>query len=398
MTTLDASTVGAAPEASTTDRLEQVGLVSVLGVAGAVHVSIAVAQLLAALAMLSWLAVLISRRERFSAPRFFWPLAALGVATLVSAAFSPQPATSLVDTKQLLLFLLVPVTYRFITAERADTLLTAALSIGAASAAFGIFQYGILHYDQLSQRPQGTLGHYMTYSGLLMLMIGTALARIVFARRDRAWAAMVIPALTIAIVLTFTRSAWVGACVAAALVFALRDFRLVAIVPVAAALMLAVAPGSITQRFVSIFNLRDPTNRDRLAMMREGAQMIRTHPLVGVGPNMVPVVYDQYRDPDAVQAVNPHLHNVPLQIAAERGLPAALAWLAFVGVLVVDLARLYRMRVHRPLVVVALASVAAMLSAGFFEYNFGDSEFLMMFLLLVTLPFAAARAAGASHA
>ena len=39
----------------------------------------------------------------------------------------------------------------------------------------------------------------------------------------------------------------------------------------------------------------------------------------------------------------------------------------------------------------ALAAIVAMLAAGFFEYNFGDSEFLMMFLVLVTLPFAAAR-------
>ena len=29
-----------------------------------------------------------------------------------------------------------------------------------------------------------------------------------------------------------------------------------------------------------------------------------------------------------------------------------------------------------------------MLAAGLFEYNFGDSEFLMLFLMLVTLPFA----------
>ena len=41
-----------------------------------------------------------------------------------------------------------------------------------SSAAVGIVQYGILHYDNLGQRPQGTLGHYMTYSGLLMLVIG----------------------------------------------------------------------------------------------------------------------------------------------------------------------------------------------------------------------------------
>jgi hypothetical protein len=29
-----------------------------------------------------------------------------------------------------------------------------------------------------------------------------------------------------------------------------------------------------------------------------------------------------------------------------------------------------------------------------FEYNFGDSEFLMLFLLLITLPYAADRTAG----
>ena len=40
-----------------------------------------------------------------------------------------------------------------------------------------------------------------------------------------------------------------------------------------------------------------------------------------------------------------------------------------------------------------LAAVVAMLVAGLFEYNFGDSEFLMLFLIIVTLPFAASRPA-----
>jgi hypothetical protein len=43
------------------------------------------------------------------------------------------------------------------------------------------------------------------------------------------------------------------------------------------------------------------------------------------------------------------------------------------------------------LAAMALASTAGMLAAGLFEYNFGDSEFLMLFLVLITLPFAAAR-------
>ena len=122
------------------------------------------------------------------------------------------------------------------------------VSVGAASAAFGIFQYAILHYDQLGQRPQGTLGHYMTYSGLLMLVIGVALARVLFGTRERTWAALVMPALAVAVALTFTRSAWVGACAAAALLFSLKDFRLLAVLPIVAAAVLRARAGARSPR------------------------------------------------------------------------------------------------------------------------------------------------------
>ena len=84
---------------------------------------------------------------------------------------------------------------------------------------------------------------------------------------------------------------------------------------------------------------------------------------------------------------------VPLQIAAERGLPALAAWLAFIAILCVDLARAFYTGEQRFLAAVGLASAVSMAGAGMFEYNFGDSEFLMLFLMLVTLPFAAARRA-----
>ena len=51
--------------------------------------------------------------------------------------------------------------------------------------------------------------------------------------------------------------------------------------------------------------------------------------------------------------------------------------------------RLFRSGGDRVLTAAALAAIVAMLAAGLFEYNFGDSEFLMLFLVLVTLPFAA---------
>ena len=381
----------AAPRPFGTRQIEAAGVVALAGVAGTLLFSIAVAQILLTLALVCWLVLVITDGERFEAPRFFLPLLAYAGVTLLSAIFSPDPRVSLVDCKQLVLFLTVPLAYRLATGSRSSKILTFVLTCAAASAVVGIVQYGILRYDNLGQRPQGTLGHYMTYSGLLMLVLSIALARVLFGRGERAWAALVMPALAVAVAVSLSRNAWVGACAAAAVLLALKDFRLIALLPIAAAALFAIAPPTISARFHSIFDPGDPTNRDRVAMLREGEHMVRRHPLTGVGPNMVLRVYPEYRDPGAVEKVNPHLHNVPVQIAAERGLPALAVWLWFIGVLTFDLSALFRSGRERFLSAAALGVVAAMLAAGLFEYNFGDSEFLMLFLIVVTLPFAAVR-------
>jgi hypothetical protein len=87
-------------------------------------------------------------------------------------------------------------------------------------------------------------------------------------------------------------------------------------------------------------------------------------------------------------------------VAAERGLPALAFWLWFVVVTVFDLLRGFRSGLlPRVPSAAALAAMVSMLAAGLFEYNFGDSEFLMLLLLLITLPFAATRSSGAdAHA
>jgi O-antigen ligase len=171
----------------------------------------------------------------------------------------------------------------------------------------------------------------------------------------------------------------------------LKDFRLFAILPILAAVFVLVAPGQISKRYASMFNMNDPTVRDRMTMLRIGGRMIRTHPLTGVGPNMVQRLYVDYKGsdslvgPDGVTHINPHLHNDFLQIGAERGLPALAIWLWFIASLVRDLWTRFKTG-QRALAAGALATVVALLTAGLFEYNFGDSEVLMLFLTIVTLP------------
>jgi O-antigen ligase len=371
--------------------LDRVAFGLLLAFVALLQFSIAAAQIVLTPTLLCWAAILVRRHERPMAPHFFLPLVAYAGWTLVATFFSFNFGISIVDDKQLVLFLIVPAVYELARGERASTVIDVLISAGAASAAIGIIQYGVLHYNNLHQRPQGALTHYMTYSGILMLVIAVAAAKLIFGNRDRTWPALVMPALVVALAITFGRSAWVGACAAVGLLLVLRNFRLIVLLPVLVALMFAFAPDRINARMVSMFDMQDPTVRDRMAMVRTGIAIIRDQPLTGIGPDMVPHKYAAFRDPSAVQATNPHLHNVPLQIAAERGLPAVAIWTWFVGVLVAGLWRLFRAGPSRMLAAGSLAVVAGMLAAGMTEYNFGDSEFLMLFLVLVTLPFAAAR-------
>ena len=375
--------------------LEKVACLSLFAFAAALQVSIAAADILLALTTVLWLGLIVRKREAIQVPPMFWPLAAYAVATLVSAVFSVDPHVSLVDSKQLVLLVIVPLVYRLLPGRRSLAAIDVIITVGAISATWGIIQYLILNYDHLGRRPQGVLGHYMTYSGLLMLVACAAVSRVMFAKHHRTWAALVLPALVLALGFTFTRSAWVGACVGIGLLFLLRDFRLLALLPVAAGIFLAIAPANLTARLYSTFSLTDPSNRDRVAMMRSGLRIIKDDPLTGVGPDMIIQVYPAYRDPSAVNQRNPHLHNVPLQIAAERGLPALAVWVWFIGTLVRDFLRRRRGE-FRSLSNAGLAAIAAMLAAGLFEYNFGDSEFLMLFLVLVTVPYAAERSSSSA--
>ena len=100
----------------------------------------------------------------------FWPLLAYGAATLVSSIFSVDPRVSFIDSKQLVLFAIVPIAYRLLRGpadaeggRRHDH---------ASGVERGLRHRPVRHlrFDNLGQRVQGTLGHYMTYSGLIMLV------------------------------------------------------------------------------------------------------------------------------------------------------------------------------------------------------------------------------------
>jgi O-antigen ligase len=372
--------------------LELAGFVLIALSLGTVQLNLFAAQVVFfSAASIIWLIVVVQDKRYGPLPSWALPLALYALATLVSSVFSSDPLESFKDSRQLLMFLMVPIVARFARGNRATQTIDVIVAIGAAGALVGIVQFAMFGYNDLSKRPVGALSHWMTYSGVLMLATCAAVARLTFTPIRKAWPSVAVPALLVALVVTNTRNAWIGAFLAVSILLAVKNWKLVIIAPILAALAFLIAPGAVKARANSLLNPSDPASRDRIVMWKIGADMIRDHPWFGMGPEMIPRTYATYRAkyPEAVNAVNPHLHNNPIQIAAERGVPALLLWLWFVVAAGVALWRQLRARLAPAVAGAGFAAVIAMLDAGMFEYNFGDSFFLMLFLGLITLPFAA---------
>ncbi|OGD25851.1 MAG: hypothetical protein A2Y56_08115 [Candidatus Aminicenantes bacterium RBG_13_63_10] len=328
-------------------------------------------------------------KTRPAFPAFFWPLPAYAALSLLSSAFSIDPATSFKDCRELLLFLVVPMAFAALSSVPKIKAGTACL-LASAMASCGYSLHQFLFKTAPGGRATGFMSHTMTQGGLLMLFCLAALALFLFLREKLRWlwAAALVPSLA-CLALTQTRSAWIGFALGAALLIALYKPKLLALAPLLIGLFFLAAPRTIKDRAFSAFNMKDKSNQDRLEYLRAGWKVINLRPLLGTGPDTVDEVFN---DPTLAlsshAAQNVHLHNNLVQIAAERGLPAAAAWLAFLAWAAISSLRLFRRGEPwaKALAGLALAAAASLFVAGFFEYNFGDSEITVLFLILITLP------------
>jgi len=246
-------------------------------------------------------------------------------------------------------------------------------------------------------RARGFFSIYMTLAGVLTLVLIGALPRVALGGRRASWAGPAWLAGMLALGLTAVRGAWLGfaaGCAACALGLRRRWLVLGALVLVLAGAF-AVEP-HLLERMKTVGSLADDTTRDRLAMLDAGLGLAIAHPLMGIGPGQVKNVYPRVASPEALRRSTSHLHNTPLQIVVERGLPGLAAWIAiWVGYFGAAWRVLRRVppadEEARALVLGSMAAIAAFLVAGLFEYNFGDTEVLLVALALMALPFVVER-------
>jgi len=376
------------------------------GSAVAILFSIAISQILLALA----LAALLISGEKLRLPPIKLPLALFLLGTVLSLAFSGNPAAGLPQIRKFYVFLELLVvfsTLRDMAILR--RLVLAWAGIGALIAIRGLVQFaakvqeahqrGINFYDYYApaERMTGFMSHWMTFSGQEMFALLMLAAFLFFApaagKRNLIWL-LCAALMSLALLLGFTRSIWLATAVAGAYLLWFVRRWLVAAVPVAAALAFLWSPPAVRERFTSLIHPKQgvDSNEFRVVTWRTGMRMLEQHPLLGVGPEGVKLHFIDYVPADISRPLPPgwygHLHNIYLHYAAERGLPTMLMLMWLLCKIVFDFWRglgvLAPGRSNRRFLLQgSIAVVIATMVAGFFELNLGDSEVLTMFLAVV---------------
>lgn len=312
---------------------------------------------------------------------------AFAVAVCLAAVFA-LPATS--DPVPLKKLLLIPLVHLVAGALASPARARTGLRLYAGALAVTALVASVMFLLQ-THAPGArlrTTTHYMTLSGLLVLAWPLAASAAAGCRgRRRLLYALATAALTLALVLTSTRGAWLALPAAAAAMLARTRPRWLLVVPVVTVLAFLVLPPGYRDRVRSSFDPTFHSNADRLQMWQAGLSMWRTRPWTGVGLGDLQPIYRGHAPP-GVERIYGHLHNNWIHLLATTG---TLGVLAFAW-LMVQCGRLVHRAGHatggaelHTLAIGAWGSFWAFQVMGLFEWNFGDVEVTIALYFLLGL-------------
>ena len=333
-------------------------------------------------------------RDHIALPRAFWFWLAWAGLTCVAWGLSHEPIAGWSAIRRTFLiaalFLVVP------ALKKSSLLLFAWKGVFITSAFGSLFLIGdfVSRWSYYRRelagggdagfylRSGGLLNHWMVFGTVEILVVGGMLAFwFVFPeQRRRWWAAFLINGL--AIVLSLTRMTWVSSFFLLGLVLALRRSRWLWALPAMAVGFYLLAPGAVRSRLRDSVRGDYYPNLERVQMLRVGWNMIKQHPLAGVGAGRIQETYRSYLAPsDPVPAYHGHLHNNLVQVAAESGVPTAVAAVVFCVILLVDIGRSCKVAATEEgqfLSLAALLALSGFLLAGLFDYTYGHSLGLIL--------------------
>jgi len=249
------------------------------------------------------------------------------------------------------------------------------------------------------RRATGFYDHWITYAESLQLIGSLALGLFVALPRKKSRNAIMlglaIAGICGALLLSVTRASWLSFLLSGILIAALGLSRRALIVIAACAIPVVLAGLFVLhqKRNVGFFDQKDDSIAWRQKIWREGFQLLTSNPrhlAIGVGMDSIKAHWREWDLFEGGKLPMGHMHSDYLQIALERGVPTLIAWLILLGAYGWTLWKTQRRVakenwVERGIVLGALGGLLGFMSSGFVHYNWGDSEVVMIFYLIMGL-------------
>ena len=247
-------------------------------------------------------------------------------------------------------------------------------------------------------RATGFFNHWVTYSEVLQLIASLALGIFLALKQKRSLLGglliIAVVGLVFALGMTVTRASWIGFAVSALAMLLLASSRRTILIVGACAIPLVLASVVLLQqkRSIGFFDKKDQSTSWREMVWKEGTHLLVSNPrhlLVGVGMDSIKGHWREWGLFDNGRQPIGHMHSNLLQIALERGLPALIVWLILIGVYIRMLWRITRREMTddfaRGVALGALGGVLGFFTSGLVHYNWGDSEVVTVFYLIMGL-------------
>jgi len=248
-------------------------------------------------------------------------------------------------------------------------------------------------------RATGFYNHWTTYAESLQLIASLTIGLFIALPRKRsrngALLALAIVGMGVALLLSVTRASWLSLLVSATLITALSVSRRMLIVLGLCALPVILAGLFVLQqkRNVGFFDQKDDSIVWRQRTWHDGFHLLISNPrhlLVGVGMDSIKAHWREWGLFDNGRMPMGHMHSDYLEIALERGVPALIVWLILLGTYARSLWRVRRRVpsedwIERGIVLGALGGLVGFMCSGVVHYNWGDSEVVMIFYLIMGL-------------
>ena len=249
------------------------------------------------------------------------------------------------------------------------------------------------------RRATGFYNHWTTYAESLQLIGSLVLGLFVALPRKRSRNGLLIglalAGILGALLLSVTRASWLSFLISGLLIAAL-GLRRRALIVIGVCLVPVILGGLFLlqqKRQVGFFDKKDDSVAWRQKIWSQGFHLLISNPrhlAIGVGMDSIKAHWREWDLFEGGKLPMGHMHSDYLQIALERGVPTLIAWLILMGTYAWTIWRTRRRLANenwlgRGIVLGALGGLVGFMTSGLVHYNWGDSEVVMIFYLIMAL-------------